>query len=259
MRTYTKRKEEAEQKRPEMEQSREDAEQHQIPLKCPRCGSQDTRFRYFNNNSSTQPRHHCRTCKRQWTVGGKLRTIPVGGNTRNGKAAKASSSRGIDSRCQPSEMVSQDFDTTSFQPITNFDQILCLDATQTLIQEFNAQHLSPGNPFSSAGNNMTVPQEWNVQTMALQQASSHQNSVSFNPYQIHTEATNEPPSHSYINGVLQPSWPMNFFPQDTAYDSSFTMPNACLQNNLSGDTTDTEDTADVNVDEWLNFPGCDPP
>lgn len=247
-----------------MEQPREAAEQQQeqqeIPLKCPRCGSQDTRFRYFNNNSPTQPRHHCRTCRRQWTVGGKLRHIPIGGNARNGKATRASSSRGNDSRSQPSVMLSQIFDTTLFQPITNFGQISCLDATQTLNQGFNNHHLSPGNLFSNVGNNTTISQGWNAQpqTMALQQTLPHQNSVSFGPYRIHAQAANAPPSHPYINGVVQPSWPMNFQPQDTAYGSSFTMPNPCLQNNLRGDTADTEDSSEVNVDEWLNFPGNDP-
>eukprot|EP00250_Pteridium_aquilinum_P013748 c21550_g2_i1 orf=701-1642(-) len=52
------------------------------PLKCPRCDSLETKFCYFNNYSTTQPRHFCRNCKRYWTAGGSLRNVPVGGGLR---------------------------------------------------------------------------------------------------------------------------------------------------------------------------------
>lgn len=264
MHKLRKQKRDGDRQQREMEQSTAEAHQQQkqlqTPLECPRCGSLDTIFRYFNNNSLTQPRRHCRTCRRQWTVGGRLRLIPVGGNTRSGKPTKASSSRGGNSRSQPTQallslgeehqqhliaaMLSQNFVTTLFQPITNMpaaisplnyfsNQISCLDA-RTL--------------FCSAGTNMTIPQGWNVQTMAPQQALSQQNSMTFEPYQT-------PPSLLSIDSVVQPAWPMNLLPQQ---QNSTTMSNACLQNNLSGDTTDAEDTTYVNVDEWLNFRGCDP-
>ncbi|CAA0821116.1 Dof zinc finger protein DOF1.7 [Striga hermonthica] len=55
-------------------------------LPCPRCGSTDTKFCYFNNYHYTQPRHFCKTCKRYWTRGGNLRNIPVGGTPK--KASK---------------------------------------------------------------------------------------------------------------------------------------------------------------------------
>ena len=49
---------------------------------CPRCASRDTKFCYFNNYNTAQPRHFCRACRRYWTLGGSLRNIPVGGATR---------------------------------------------------------------------------------------------------------------------------------------------------------------------------------
>ncbi|PWA86262.1 dof zinc finger protein DOF3.4 [Artemisia annua] len=49
---------------------------------CPRCHSQDTRFCYYNNYNTSQPRHFCRSCHRYWTHGGVLRNILVGGGTR---------------------------------------------------------------------------------------------------------------------------------------------------------------------------------
>ncbi|CAK9273156.1 unnamed protein product [Sphagnum jensenii] len=49
---------------------------------CPRCESMNTKFCYFNNYSTKQPRYFCRQCQRYWTVGGTLRNVPVGGGSR---------------------------------------------------------------------------------------------------------------------------------------------------------------------------------
>ncbi|GJN26022.1 hypothetical protein PR202_gb13917 [Eleusine coracana subsp. coracana] len=51
-------------------------------LECPRCHSTNTKFCYYNNYSTAQPRHFCRACRRYWTHGGTLRDVPVGGATR---------------------------------------------------------------------------------------------------------------------------------------------------------------------------------
>ncbi|XP_047336186.1 dof zinc finger protein DOF5.1 [Impatiens glandulifera] len=59
-------------------------------LKCPRCESTNTKFCYFNNYNLTQPRHFCKTCRRYWTRGGALRTVPVGGGCRRNKRSKSS-------------------------------------------------------------------------------------------------------------------------------------------------------------------------
>lgn len=61
-------------------------------LKCPRCDSLNTKFCYFNNYSLTQPRHFCKTCRRYWTKGGALRSVPIGGGCRKNKKFKSSSS-----------------------------------------------------------------------------------------------------------------------------------------------------------------------
>ncbi|KAK2997326.1 hypothetical protein RJ639_026002 [Escallonia herrerae] len=45
-------------------------------LNCPRCDSTNTKFCYFNNYSLLQPRHFCKTCRRYWTRGGALRSVP---------------------------------------------------------------------------------------------------------------------------------------------------------------------------------------
>jgi hypothetical protein len=49
---------------------------------CPRCASRDTKFCYYNNYNTAQPRHFCRACRRYWTLGGSLRNVPVGGSSR---------------------------------------------------------------------------------------------------------------------------------------------------------------------------------
>ncbi|XP_074342239.1 dof zinc finger protein DOF3.5-like [Apium graveolens] len=43
--------------------------------KCPRCGSWDTGFGYYNNNKSSQPRYRCKDCRKHWTLGGTVRNI----------------------------------------------------------------------------------------------------------------------------------------------------------------------------------------
>ncbi|GLT67078.1 hypothetical protein SLA2020_394090 [Shorea laevis] len=63
------------------------------PLKCPRCESTNTKFCYFNNYSLSQPRHFCKTCRRYWTRGGALRSVPVGGGCRRNKKNKSNSSK----------------------------------------------------------------------------------------------------------------------------------------------------------------------
>jgi hypothetical protein len=57
---------------------------------CPRCESRDTKFCYYNNYNTSQPRHYCRSCRRYWTKGGSLRNVPVGGGCRKNKRASTS-------------------------------------------------------------------------------------------------------------------------------------------------------------------------
>ncbi|OIT27216.1 PREDICTED: dof zinc finger protein DOF1.8-like [Nicotiana attenuata] len=59
-------------------------------LNCPRCNSKNTKFCYYNNYSLSQPRYFCKTCKRYWTEGGSLRSIPVGGGSRKSKKSSSS-------------------------------------------------------------------------------------------------------------------------------------------------------------------------
>ncbi|XP_002460395.2 dof zinc finger protein MNB1A [Sorghum bicolor] len=58
---------------------------------CPRCGARDTKFCYYNNYNTSQPRHFCKSCRRYWTKGGSLRNVPVGGGTRKSSSSSTSS------------------------------------------------------------------------------------------------------------------------------------------------------------------------
>ncbi|CAN1216074.1 Dof zinc finger protein DOF5.7 [Linum perenne] len=66
--------------------------ENQPVVKCPRCDSPNTKFCYYNNYSLSQPRHFCKTCRRYWTKGGALRSVPIGGGCRKSKKLKSSSS-----------------------------------------------------------------------------------------------------------------------------------------------------------------------
>ncbi|XP_051219967.1 uncharacterized protein [Lolium perenne] len=62
-------------------------------LECPRCRSRNTKFCYYNNYSTNQPRHFCRVCRRYWTHGGTLRNVPVGGACRRAGNGNGSNKR----------------------------------------------------------------------------------------------------------------------------------------------------------------------
>ncbi|KAL0350783.1 UNVERIFIED_CONTAM: Dof zinc finger protein DOF3.5 [Sesamum radiatum] len=263
-------------------------QQTSTPLKCPRCASLDTKFRYFNNHSLAQPRHYCRTCKRQWTVGGNLRNIPFGGKTRNGKQTKASSSRCGNPRSQApepplplgeehlqnsqsvtpvEEIIPQNLDTTMTQPVTDLpgeisplssyyfnDEISCLDAIQSLIQpEVTNQYVNAWTQFDSGTANMRILHEWDIQSMALEQALPDQLPRQIEPYQTHNHANNPSPYHLYNNSLVQPTWPTDPLTQDITNNFNFSTSDASVQNNFNGNITT------VNVDEWLNFPPTSDP
>ncbi|OMO68583.1 Zinc finger, Dof-type [Corchorus olitorius] len=61
----------------------------EISPNCPRCGSSNTKFCYYNNYSLTQPRYFCKGCRRYWTKGGSLRNVPVGGGCRKNRRGKS--------------------------------------------------------------------------------------------------------------------------------------------------------------------------
>lgn len=88
--------------------------QPETAMKCPRCESTNTKFCYFNNYSLSQPRHFCKTCRRYWTRGGALRSVPVGGGCRRNKKSKGS--RGSRSKSPVATTSSTSNNTTPISP-----------------------------------------------------------------------------------------------------------------------------------------------
>ncbi|QCD98121.1 dof zinc finger protein DOF3.5-like [Vigna unguiculata] len=87
----------------------------EISPNCPRCGSSNTKFCYYNNYSSTQPRYFCKGCRRYWTKGGSLRNVPIGGGCRKSRRGKynkalrqAHSPVGLSDDLRPSSSVVSD-------------------------------------------------------------------------------------------------------------------------------------------------------
>ena len=62
------------------------AAEENTPIPCARCGSDRTRFCYYNNGLPTQPRYYCHSCQRYWTDGGILRNLPEGSGKRKDRA-----------------------------------------------------------------------------------------------------------------------------------------------------------------------------
>ncbi|VFQ85832.1 unnamed protein product [Cuscuta campestris] len=116
----------------------------QIPdaaLKCPRCESTNTKFCYFNNYSLSQPRHFCKTCKRYWTRGGALRSVPVGGGCRrnNKRSSKGGGGGSSNSSCSKST-------TTTTSSVGNDQQSNISAATAAVVAPQIHHHL----PFAAA-------------------------------------------------------------------------------------------------------------
>ncbi|CAL9099586.1 unnamed protein product [Musa acuminata var. zebrina] len=80
--------------------------QPQLPVKCPRCDSTNTKFCYYNNYNLAQPRHFCKSCRRYWTKGGVLRNVPVGGGCRKSKRSSMSKPSGGSERKDPPRRLS---------------------------------------------------------------------------------------------------------------------------------------------------------
>ncbi|KAF5190095.1 hypothetical protein FRX31_020319 [Thalictrum thalictroides] len=47
-----------------------------VALECPRCGSTHTKFSNYSQRNKSKPIHHCKNCRRKWTVGARLRASP---------------------------------------------------------------------------------------------------------------------------------------------------------------------------------------
>nr|CAB3490660.1 unnamed protein product [Digitaria exilis] len=89
---------------------------------CPRCDSTNTKFCYYNNYSTTQPRYLCKTCRRYWTQGGVLRNVPVGGSCRKNKQQRAASASSSSS--DSSKKIRNNNNTPQLMMTSDFPNVL---------------------------------------------------------------------------------------------------------------------------------------
>ncbi|KAK7255869.1 hypothetical protein RIF29_29294 [Crotalaria pallida] len=122
----------------------------EAPQKCPRCESTNTKFCYFNNYSLSQPRHFCKTCRRYWTRGGALRSVPVGGGCRRNKRSKGSSSSS--SKSSPASSDRQALSANSNNSISSSDVMVGLGPpVPPPLRFMSPLHQLGDNNFASGG------------------------------------------------------------------------------------------------------------
>nr|CAD1821060.1 unnamed protein product [Ananas comosus var. bracteatus] len=136
----------------------------EVPLRCPRCKSANTKFCYYNNYSKSQPRHYCRACRRHWTAGGVLRDVPVGG-LRKSKRRRTSKPSPTADTTEDTSTASADLDTTVHAPLHHPTQFPPLDcdvawfscpppsATVNVVESSAYDDMT--NPFSSVSSSST--------------------------------------------------------------------------------------------------------
>lgn len=286
----------------EMEQVRrqnqhQQQERPQTPLKCPRCDSVNTKFRYFNNQNLAQPRYLCKSCNRLWTEGGSLRDVPIGGNKRNKQTGYDSlgshshqpplpTGEALQSLYYMPTMASippQIFDVTGVQPDTSLPQTI--DPVSSLYFNNALSNLDTVNPLlqpevvhqaanvwnQASGNTADVAflKDWNIQSFASHQAFPQQipgyqnQSIIVDPGMVGINQVHVPAGsyHSSNHDMFQPTWPMNFLPQEPInLPGSFSTSDVGLGDNTNGNATNMElPTTSVNPYQWPNFPGYCPP
>lgn len=116
-------------------------------LDCPRCGSSNTKFCYYNNYNTSQPRHFCKNCRRYWTKGGALRNVPIGGATRK-KSSK---------RLAKKHLAKTDVSALIVESLVGQPQPVPKAVYQTVIPADLSGYFSNFN-LSVAGLQLTVPE-----------------------------------------------------------------------------------------------------
>ncbi|MCD7446548.1 hypothetical protein HAX54_009231 [Datura stramonium] len=122
--------------------------------KCPRCESTNTKFCYFNNYSLSQPRHFCKTCRRYWTRGGALRSVPVGGGCRRNKRSSTSGSKSSNNNNNTSKSPASSQATNSGSTSNNSSTFSSPTAAASLLGLMNPQ-IHPLRFMSPLGGQLT--------------------------------------------------------------------------------------------------------
>ncbi|CAN0847557.1 Dof zinc finger protein DOF3.5 [Linum grandiflorum] len=111
---------------------------------CPRCGSSNTKFCYYNNYSLTQPRYFCKGCRRYWTKGGSLRNVPVGGGCRKSRRPNHNNNKSSSFKISSSHRLSHDKTRSHIDMATVYAKFLNTNGA-------NNDVLLPTNPIEEGG------------------------------------------------------------------------------------------------------------
>lgn len=183
-------------------------------VKCPRCNSSETKFCYYNNYSTTQPRYFCKNCKRYWTNGGTLRNVPVGGGLRKNKRSKTKLAA---TSSPPPTSSAHQHKPSSSAPTINVSGV----NHSTIASHVGLPNPSPDNshglphtPNYLVFNPRTYEPE-NQATPITGQMPLYQHEVNYNPHMM------PPPSLSMLAGGLKQHEPtVSGAPYFTAYAHS---------------------------------------
>lgn len=147
--------------------------QKEQALNCPRCNSTNTKFCYYNNYSLSQPRYFCKTCRRYWTEGGSLRSVPVGGGSRKNKRSSSSAAAPPPPPLVSSKKVLNDLSPPNFSPQNpriqeGHDLNLAYNPSHyNAMSEFVALHQNLSNHHPSSDASHRHPHHHNLPLMEL--------------------------------------------------------------------------------------------
>ncbi|OIV96798.1 hypothetical protein TanjilG_18258 [Lupinus angustifolius] len=120
----------------------------EVAPNCPRCASTNTKFCYYNNYSLSQPRYFCKGCRRYWTKGGSLRSVPVGGGCRKNRRGKLARHSPQGGRLANDNSGSDDRDSSSDTNILSNDIDMAV-----VFAKFLNQNPNSGEEFEGEANN----------------------------------------------------------------------------------------------------------
>lgn len=166
----------------------------EISPNCPRCGSSNTKFCYYNNYSLTQPRYFCKGCRRYWTKGGSLRNVPVGGGCRKNRRGKSVrlSTDGVSSKS-----------LSYMGEINKVNGFLESTSTSSLMQQQDGSHIDIALVFANFLNQ--PPEEKPAGSFELPEFPDIDPSMEFNSCMVSTnlESGVQLPEENVNNGLVR--------------------------------------------------------
>ncbi|OIW21205.1 hypothetical protein TanjilG_30806 [Lupinus angustifolius] len=225
-------------------------------LPCPRCMSLNTKFCYYNNHSLTQPRYFCKDCRRNWTHGGALRNIPIGGRSHKQKNAEISSSsrpqqpplpplsNGVVVQTQQKDpyLMMQSFVDPFYQGGNGYLSTNYGLASGLNVGSFSSQYQNRPSPFYQMGGIEKEVQSLYMPQQGLNNIPSH---ISNNDYSV--ASLSDYPQNYFINNTN------NITYDSSLWSSVINSSNTSLSGNTERKTFAT-DSSPMNPNQLSDFP-----